>query len=453
MYIHRLRCPRGTDQSLPSVLTREYPGSQFETYYSGALASVAFAGTVTGMLIFGWISDGIVMGMAAAPLCVILFSAMSSIVAIPGGPEISVGEFVGWLCFMRFLLGIGIGAGHTSGMATPLERTWQDGIAKNAQHRWLVLGTKTMIDAGFVLAFFVPLVLYWCFSGEQQHLRMICSHSLGFGAVPPIVLICGCIILFHQPVPEPDSNSSELVHIPGWLTVKWYWKSVLGLSLAWFIYDSISYVHFGIYSSMIMNNITGGSSSLTIVFGWSIVINLFYIPGTVLGTFIIDYLGLKTTMIVGLLLQATIGFAMGTMYSPLTNHTATFAVFYGLFLTLGEVGPGSCLRILAAKTGPTAHISGQFYNIAATIGKVGAFIGTWVFPRIIDAFGGSKTAKGNTGPFWIGSGLAILGAVVTFFLVKTHMHDEEKAFRQYLEEKGFDMNHMDVRIPVGEGDV
>ena len=32
--------------------------------------------------------------------------------------------------------------------------------------------------------------------------------------------------------------------------------------------------------------------------------------------------------------------------------------------------------MLAAKTGPTA-VRGQFYGIAAAIGKIGAFVGTW----------------------------------------------------------------------------
>jgi hypothetical protein len=39
-------------------------------------------------------------------------------------------------------------------------------------------------------------------------------------------------------------------------------------------------------------------------------------------------------------------------------------------------GPGNCLGLLAAKTGPTA-VRGQYYGVAAAIGKVGAFVGTW----------------------------------------------------------------------------
>ena len=47
------------------------------------------------------------------------------------------------------------------------------------------------------------------------------------------------------------------------------------------------------------------------------------------------------------------------------------------------LGPGNCLGMLAAKSGPTA-IRGQYYGMAAAIGKIGAFVGTWAFPAMID---------------------------------------------------------------------
>jgi len=216
------------------------------------------------------------------------------------------------------------------------------------------------------------------------------------------------------------------------------------LALAWFIYDFITYP-FGLYSSVVVNNITGGSDSLTIVLGWATVINLFYMPGTVLGAFIIDYLGPKNTMIFGLLCQAVIGFIMSGLYSHLSNNIGAFAVVYGIFLSFGEVGPGNCLGLLAAKTGPTA-VRGQYYGLVAAIGKVGAFVGTWAFPPMITAFGGDKTARGNTGPFWIGSGLAILSALIVLFFLSPIGHDgmekEDRQFREYLEMHGYDTSQM-----------
>lgn len=148
--------------------------------------------------------------------------------------------------------------------------------------------------------------------------------------------------------------------------------------MVWFIYDFISYP-FNIYSSTITNNITGGNKSLTVVFGWTVVITLFGLPGTVIGAFLIDYFGPKAMMIIGLLTQATIGFIMSSVYGSLTKHIAAFAVIYGIFQSFAQVGPGNCLGVIAAKSGPTA-VRGQYYGVAAATGKVGAFVGTWVFP-------------------------------------------------------------------------
>ena len=67
---------------------------------------------------------------------------------------------------------------------------------------------------------------------------------------------------------------------------------------------------------------------------------------------------------------------MSGLYKQLTEHIAAFAVLYGIFLSFGEFGPGNCLGLLASKTGPTA-VRGQFYGLAAAVGKVGAFVGTW----------------------------------------------------------------------------
>lgn len=45
---------------------------------------------------------------------------------------------------------------------------------------------------------------------------------------------------------------------------------------------------------------------------------------------------------------------------------------------------------------------------------------------IITDFGGSSSVKGNTGPFWVASGLAVLSAIIVIFLVKPLTHDGMK---------------------------
>ena len=150
-------------------------------------------------------------------------------------------------------------------------------------------------------------------------------------------------------------------------------------------------------------------------------------------------------MILGLVAQAVIGFIMSGLYVKLTEHVAAFAVVYGLFLSFGELGPGNNLGLLASKSGPTA-VRGQYYAIASAMGKVGAIAGTWAFPPIVKAFGGDTTTRGNTGPFWIGSALALLSAAITFFFVKPLTTDgmakEDEEFRAYLETNGYDTSQM-----------
>ncbi|KAI9508538.1 major facilitator superfamily domain-containing protein [Russula earlei] len=429
-----------------NVLKKLYPEAVKKNNYSKTLTSVAFAGTVVGMLVFGWISDkiGRKFGMMAATGIVALFSGLS---AASTGAHQSPTGLLAMLSACRFLLGIGVGAEYPCGSVAASEQSEEEGIAKNAQHRWFALATNTMIDFGFVISSFVPLVLFWIFG--EKHLRAVWRLSLGLGVIPALA-----VLVWRLNMKNPTSyrkHSMRDAQIPYWLVIKRYWINLAALSLTWFIYDFITC--FGIYSSTIVDTITGDNTSLSVVFGWATVINLFYMPGTIGGAFIVDYVGPKNTMIIGLLLQSVFGFIMSGLYVQLKKKIAAFAVIYGIFLSFGELGPGNCLGLLAAKSGPTA-VRGQLYGLAAAIGKVGAFAGTWSFPVIIDDFGGPSSNRGNTGPFWIGSGLAIFSALVTLFFIRPLSHDglveEDAKFREYLESHGYDTSKMGFVEEEGE---
>jgi len=283
------------------------------------------------MLTFGYLSDkfGRKFGMMTATGIVFVFSALS---AASKGAHGSGRGMLDMLLAMRFFLGIGIGAEYPCGSVAASEQSEEEGIAKNAQHRWFALATNSMIDFGFVVSSFVPLVCFWIFGDD--HLRAVWRVSVGLGIIP-----AAAVFLWRLRMDEPTrykKDSMKNAKIPYRLIIKRYWVGLAALSLTWFIYDFITYP-FGLYSSTVVNNITGGSSALSTVFGWNTIINLFYMPGTLSGAFIVDYLGPKHTMIIGLLLQAVIGFIMSGAYVQLSEHIAAFAVVYGIFLSFGEV--------------------------------------------------------------------------------------------------------------------
>jgi len=228
------------------------------------------------------------------------------------------------------------------------------------------------------------------------------------------------------------------------LIIKFYWWRLTVVSLIWFIYDFSAY-SFGIYSSAWLQIILGDTAPMWKTFGWNTLTNLFYVPGAMIGAFTSDWWGPRYALTIGVLAQGIIGFIMSGLYATLATsaHVAGFVVVYGIFLSLGELGPGDNIGLVAAKTSATA-VRGQYYGIAAAMGKVGAFVGTYVFPIIQD--NAPNPTRAGQDPFFVSSSLCIFSAALAFFLLphigQDTITEEDIKFRAYLEAHGFDTTSM-----------
>lgn len=173
---------------------------------------------------------------------------------------------------------------------------------------------------------------------------------------------------------------------------------------------------------------------------------MFYIPGAMLGSVLSDWVGPRYALTGGVTAQAAVGFIMAGLYPQLARpeHVAGFAVVYGVFLSLGELGPGDNIGLLASKTCATG-VRGQYYAIAAALGKAGAFVGTYIFPYIEAAGGSNKNASAQY-PFYVSSSFCILMAFLTRFCIPHIGQDtittEDRKFRYYLEEQGWDVKQL-----------
>ena len=162
------------------------------------------------------------------------------------------------------------------------------------------------------------------------------------------------------------------------------------------------------------------------------------------GSYVSDWIGPRYALAIGVFFQAVVGFIMAGLYNTLATpqHVAGFVVVYGIFLSLGELGAGDNIGLIASKTSATG-IRGQYYAIAAAFGKVGAFTGTYAFKAIANAGGKGQNFQN---PFFVSSAFCILSVMLTLFCLPHISQDtitiEDIRFREYLESHGWDTRQL-----------
>ncbi|KAH3660075.1 hypothetical protein OGAPHI_007280 [Ogataea philodendri] len=403
------------------------------------VASIAFVGTVVGQLSFGFVSDYVSrkVGMLVSSGGLIIFAILCA-GAWGVGTEAKYGGNPGGvfaaLAAYRFFLGVFIGAEYPTGSAACAEASAL--LPAGHRNRYFSWFTNTMIDLGFVVAAFVPMVCLWIF--KPHNLQPVWRITLGLGAIPPLSLFL--LRLKFKEGEQFRKTNFKHVKVPWGLVFKYYWFRLFIVMLIWWIYDFSAYA-FGIYSTTILDIIIP-DGDLYKTFGWNVVFNLFYMPGAFAGALVADYIGPRLTLVTGVLLQAIFGFAMAGALPTLKEHVAGFTVFYGIFMTFGEFGPGDNIGLLASKTCATP-VRGVYYSIAAAFGKIGAFCGTWAFPAFQANYKGDM---GLQAPFYLASSLAIVSAGLALFFLppvdQEAMQREDVDFLNYLQDNGFDISQL-----------
>ena len=418
---------------LSKIYGKQYTGSNAIKNVS----AIAFVGTVVGQLSFGVFADYVSRknGMLISSAGLIVFSILAA-GSWGVGTEAHVGGKAGGLfaalTVWRFFLGFFIGAEYPTGFASCCEAA--ELLPAGRRNRYIAWFTNFMIVFGFVIAAFVPLVCLWIFG--PNNLQPVWRITLGLGAVPPLTLfIMRMFFTEGKQFKKLKFNSSQ---IPFMLILKYYWFRLLICSIIWWIYDFTAYA-FGIFSAPILNHIIPDHNMYK-TFGWNVVLNLFYLPGAIIGAVTTDWLGPRLNLTIGVFLQAIIGYIMAALYPTLQNHIGAFVVVYGIFMTLGEAGPGDNIGLLSAKTCATP-VRGVYYGIAAAIGKVGALVGTYAFPSFQRHYHGNE---GYQVPFWLASSMAAFAGLLALFFLppvdQESLSREDFRFLTYLSENGFDIS-------------
>ncbi|KAF2267341.1 glycerophosphodiester transporter [Lojkania enalia] len=422
-----------------TMLKKIYPDAYAKSDAQANVSSITFAGTVLGMLFFGYTADHFSRkwSLFASTIIIILFAALGTGSYGAGG---SPAGLLAALVAYRFFLGVGIGGEYPAGSVGCAESTGE--LKEGTRNKWFILFTNVQIDLAFFISAIIATIVV-IITGED-HLRVAWRVCLGIGIIPPLSLL-----YLRIKLQEPEAFKRESLakaKTPWLLVIKYYWFRLSIVSIIWFIYDFSAY-SFGIYATSILANLLGDSAPLWKSLAWNILINFFYMPGCLAGAFVADLpsMGPKKTLAVGVVLQGIVGFIMAGCYPWLNKpeNVAGFVVVYGVFLALGELGPGDNIGLVASKTCATG-IRGQYYGIAAAIGKIGAFSGSYALDSIQKAAGADEIAAGRN-PFFVASTLAFLAGALVMLLphIGQDMIDQEDIkFREYLASHGYDTSKM-----------
>ncbi|KAK7701327.1 hypothetical protein SLS64_010370 [Diaporthe eres] len=410
-----------------------YPEALTDAIYD-RLSNAFLIGMIIGMLFFGVLVDQ--LGRKTGAVATTTFLVIGIVLSAAASGTSPTGMF--WMLIIaRGIAGVGAGGEYPVSGAGAAEAT--DESHQYRKHRGFMFAMLADLSSslGYVWGGLVPLLLLLCVGQEVEKYDIVWRTSFALGLVPPLVIFWFRLKMAVSTAYRKSALRKQ--RTPYLLAVKRYYRPLIGCATTWFLYNWIS-IPFGIFSSTIISRVNVGES-LVKNFGWGTVINCFYIPGPFLGGYLSDKIGRRKTMALGFGMQAVLGFILGGAIYPIQNIFPLFVVLYGIFLTLGEVGPGSTVVLTASECFPTS-IRGQMMGFVAAWSKAGAAIGTQVFTAILSAYA-TDPSKGDQVAFLVGSGFAVIGALVALFVipdVSRKLEDDDRDWKAYLAENGWEAN-------------
>jgi MFS transporter, PHS family, inorganic phosphate transporter len=153
-----------------------------------------------------------------------------------------------------------------------------------------------------------------------------------------------------------------------------------GASLAWFLMD-FAYYGNTVSSPMVLDAITPERSLLWHVLLQLAVFAITAVPGYLVAAAMMERMGRKSIQILGFAMVAAT-FAAMALIPGIEQLVVPFLIIYGVSYFFTEFGPNATTFVYPAELFPVqARTTG--HGIAAAAGKVGGFIGVFLFPVLM----------------------------------------------------------------------
>ena len=321
----------------------------------------------------------------------------------------------------RFLLGFGVGGDYPVSAVMVSEYANRKDRGKLVG---MVFGTQAL---GLIVGPLVALTLLGAGFSNDTVWRVL----LGLGAVP-----AAAVIYLRTRMPESpryqvqvqgkakqaasrmadftggqvDSGASgeprQQMGLRAFLTDRKWLIMLAGTAGTWFLLD---YAYYGntISTPQILSLISPHASTMTKVAVQLAIFVVAAVPGYVLAIARLDKIGHRRLQLIGFAMMA-LCFLIIAAVPGMTTAVVPFLLVYGVSYFFTEFGPNMTTFVMPSELYPVA-MRATGHGISAGIGKLGAFIGVFLFPLLNDWFG-------LRGTLLLTAGISVLGFALTLVL-------------------------------------
>jgi MFS family permease len=327
------------------------------------------------------------------------------------------------LIVFRFVLGFGVGGDYPVSAVLMSEYANRKDRGKLVG---LVFGTQAL---GLIVGPLIALTLLGAGASNDVAWRVM----LGLGAVP-----AAAVIYLRRKMPESPryqvqvqgnaaqaaSQISEFtggqVSVNGdgptaaghrmglreFLTDRRYLVLLAGTAGTWFLLD---YAYYGntISTPQILGLISPHASTMTKIALQLAIFVVAAVPGYALAIARMDRIGHRKLQLIGFAVMA-LCFLIIAAVPGMTTMVVPFLLVYGVSYFFTEFGPNTTTFVLPSELYPVA-MRATGHGISAGVGKLGAFIGVFLFPVL-------QTSLGLRGTLLLTAGVSVLGFALTLVL-------------------------------------
>lgn len=437
---------------------------------AAAVNGVAFCGTLSGQLFFGWLGDK--MGrkrVYGVTLILMVICSIASGLSFGSEPK----GVMTTLCFFRFWLGFGIGGDY------PLSATIMSEYANKKTRGAFIAAVFAMqgfgILAGGIVALIVSSAFDHAYKAPPYSMDPVGSTVRQADYVWRIILIVGALPalltyywrmrmpetarytalvannakkaaadmskVLHVQIQAEEDKVEKLVEAPthsfGLFSRQFarrHGLHLLGTTTTWFLLD-IAFYSQNLFQKDIFSEIgwipeAKSMNAIHEVYriakAQTLIALCSTVPGYWFTVFLIDIIGRFAIQLMGFFFMTVFMFALAIPYNHWKNHNHIgFVVMYSLTFFFANFGPNATTFIVPAEIFP-ARLRSTCHGISAASGKAGAIVGAFGFLYASQSTDKTKVEAGYPPGIGIQNALYVLGVINFLGMLFTFLVPEPK---------------------------